>query len=167
MDETELLDLLRYGVDSWGKTLPKVVEKGDLVAQAQRDALLELFHESLDEARVLASGRESLAMPTDFLVVGANRLSAAVGADRPTRARIGGSQLHMTATRIGLSNAEEVYVSRLLTVTLREARAGLSEHLSWLGSTRAAGEDPATALGELLSPALAALAEAPVPKPSV
>jgi Lantibiotic biosynthesis dehydratase C-term len=163
-DETELLDLLRYGVDSWGKALPKVVEKGDQVAQSQRDSLLELFQEGLDEARELRFGSGSHGVPTDFLVAGAGRLSAAIGtADRPTRARIGGSQLHMTATRIGLSNAEEVYVSRLLTATFGEARPALGERLSWLGAAGAAAGD----LGALLPPALAALAEVPVRQPSV
>jgi hypothetical protein len=163
-DETELSDLLRYGVDSWGQILPKVVEKGDKVARSQMDVFLELFHEAVAEVRSLHAEHASFERPPDFLAVGAGRLSAAIGsADRATRARIGGSQLHMTATRLGLGNAEEVYISRLLSVTLQEARAAGGESLSWLGEKMAAGAagDPEEALGNLLSPALAALAEVP------
>ena len=43
--------------------------------------------------------------------------------NRVARAWIGGSHLHMTASRLGLGNVEEVYLSRLLTVTLAAARA--------------------------------------------
>ena len=96
--------------------------------------------------------------------MGANRLSAAIGAvDRVTRARIGGSQLHMTATRLGLSNAEEVYLSRLLTVTLHGVHATSGEDLAWLEELMAkrSAEDPGEALGQLLPPTLAALAEPP------
>ncbi len=160
-DEAEAGDLLRYGVDSWGERLPKVVERGDQVAESQRDLFLQILHESLANAASLRAGSAPCAEASDFLVAGAHRLSAATGAaDRRTRARIGGSQLHMTATRLGLGNAEEVYLSRLLTVTLREARAARAADLSWLGGTRPA-EAPAGTLGDLLPPALAALAEVP------
>ena len=37
-------------------------------------------------------------------------------ADHATHQRIGGSQLHMTANRLGLSNTEEVYLGRILTL---------------------------------------------------
>jgi hypothetical protein len=163
-DDTELVDLLRYGVDSWGEILPKVVEKGDKVARSQMDILLQLFRESLAEVHCLNTERESFDVASDFLVVGASRLSAAIETvDRVTRARIGGSQLHMTATRLGLSNAEEVYISRLLTVTLHEMRAILGEDLSLLGEKRRAGSKaPGEALGDLLLPALAALTEVPL-----
>lgn len=163
-DEAELSDLLRYGVDSWGQILPKVVEKGDKVARSQIGVFLELFDEAVAEVRSLHAGRAPCEKTSDFLAVGAGRLSAAIGsADRATRARVGGSQLHMTATRLGLSNAEEVYISRLLTVTLQEARATSAENLSWLGEKmEGTAEDPVEALGALLPPALATLAEMPV-----
>lgn len=162
-DETELIDLLRYGVDSWGKALPKVVDKGDKMADSQREAFLELVRKSLTEARSWRAGSGLGAAAAGFLVAGAGRLSAALAtADRPTRARIGGSQLHMTATRLGLGNAEEVYLSRLLTLTLRAAR-DVGADLSWLSEPAPLpAEDPGVALGRLLSPALAALAALPV-----
>jgi hypothetical protein len=157
IDEVELFDILGYGVDWWGEALPKVVEKGSRVALSQIDAFHQILRTSLDEVLYLCAKSESLARGLDFLVVGASMLSAAIGADdRVARARIGRSQLHMTATRLGLSNAEEVYISRLLTVTLLEA-AGVVDH-SWL-KERTVEEDPEEALGHLLPPALAVLTE--------
>jgi Lantibiotic biosynthesis dehydratase C-term len=163
-DETELCDLLRYGVDSWGEILPKVVDKGDKVARHQRDVFLRLFDKSLAEVRSLQVEAKGFGGAQDFLILGARRLSGAIGtADRVTRARIGGSQLHMTATRLGLSNAEEVYISRLLMVTLRELRTTTTyrKDLSWLGD-EVAETSAAEALSILLSPALAALTEVPI-----
>jgi lantibiotic biosynthesis dehydratase-like protein len=164
-DETELLDLLRYGMDSWGGGPPKIIEKGDKVFQSQVDTFLQLFRDSLAGVRSVHTASGSFGGALDFLVVGASKLSAAIKtADRSVRTRIGGSQLHMTATRLGISNAEEVYLSRLLTLTLSELRAAGEENLSWLGEkiARGSAEDPGEALGNLLSPALAALAEVPM-----
>ena len=39
MDDAELADLLRYGVDSMGGTMPKILEKGDAVAQVPGGAI--------------------------------------------------------------------------------------------------------------------------------
>jgi hypothetical protein len=145
-DMNELSDLLRYGVDSWGEMMPKIVEKGDRVALSQRDVFLNLLHGSLAKMRSLPEDASG------YLVLGASRLSAALAtADRAVRAGIGGSQLHMTASRLGLSNAEEVYLSRLLTAILREEGGSIKLEAS---PGAAEGE-----LSDLLSPALARLAE--------
>lgn len=162
-DSQELADLLRYGVDSWGADLPKVVAKGDDVARAQAGPLLRLFSESLGEARAVRTGERPPGLsPAALLVAGAGVLSAAIGSgERALRARIGGSQLHMTASRLGLSPAEEVYLCRLLTLTLHQASAAEGTDLPWLGETpgRRAAVAPAEALGRLQAPALAALGE--------
>jgi lantibiotic biosynthesis dehydratase-like protein len=161
----ELTDLLRYGVDWLGQDLPKVVEKGDNVARSQMELFLQLLFSSLDEARtVRAQADVSDLSPPGLLVVGAGRLSAAVGpAEHGSRLRIGASQLHMTASRLGLTHAEEVYLSRILTRTLGEACSGWGTDLSWIreiavGKT---SEDPVSALRQLLPHALAALAAFP------
>jgi Lantibiotic biosynthesis dehydratase C-term len=149
--ESEFSDLLRYGVDSWGSLLPKVVEKGTRVAESQTATFLHLFQQSLSAVR----SANRLRTASGFLVQGASRLSATLAAaDRITRTRVGGSQLHMTASRMGLSNAEEVYLSRLLGLTLLEVQARGDEDLSWVGQqVDAPGEDPS----KLLPPALALL----------
>lgn len=164
VDEKELFDLLGYGVSWWGERMPKVVAKGDKVAQSRMDFFVQLLRESLSEVRDLGNEREPSNRASQLLIAGSGRLSGASRtADRVTRARIGASQLHMTASRVGLTNAEEVYLSGLLTSTLRELRATAGEELSRLGETLAerAAEEPATTVGDLVSSALAALAEAP------
>lgn len=159
--EDELADLLRYGVDWLGPDLPKVVEKGDEVAQSQMELFLQLLFSSLDEARtVRARGDASDLSPPGLLLMGASRLSAAIGpADRGSRLRIGASQLHMTASRLGITHAEEVYLSRLLTRTLDEACSSRGTDLSWIRETAVGktAEGPASALRQLLPHALAAL----------
>lgn len=163
IDETELADLLRYGFDWLGHDLPKVVARADRVAGSQMDRFLEAFGATVAEVRDRQPRDAAGDRPADLLVAGGRRLSAALGtAGRHTRARVGGSQLHMTASRLGFGNAEEVYLSRLLTLTLEEARAAGTD-LSRLGGTAAErpGEDPAEALGDLLRPALAALTRLP------
>jgi hypothetical protein len=161
----ELSDLLRYGVDSLGEGRQKAIEKGDKVAQAQMSTVLQLFRQSIDKVHLLLAEGKSFYGASDFLIGGADRLSAAtVTADRVTRARIGGSQLHMTASRLGLSNVEEVYISRLLTVTLHEVLAASIESFSWLENRmveRAVGAPSCKALQDLLVPALATLAGEP------
>lgn len=133
-DEAELSDLLRYGVDSWGESLPKVVEKADAVARSQMDVFLGLFHEPPSSPA------------SDLLTRGAQALSAAIGTDRVLRARIGGSQLHMTANRLGLGNPEELYLSRLWVKTLEQASPRVFAR-------------PAEDLGPLLPQALSLLME--------
>lgn len=158
--EDELADILRYGVDWLGHDLVKVVEKGDEVARSQMELFLQLLFSSLEEARTARERPDASDLsPPGLLVAGAARLSAAIGpAERGSRLRIGASQLHMTASRLGLTHAEEVYLSRLLTRTLEEACSGRGTDLSWLREA-AVWKDPASALYQLLPHALAALLE--------
>ena len=145
-------------MDSWnGGGPPKVIEKADKVFGLQSQGFLQLFRAGLEKVRSLLEDGEIASRAVDFLVLGAARLSAAVsGADRPTRVRIGGSQLHMTATRLGIGNAEEVYISRLLTSTLHELSAMGEEDLSWFDGEKAkAEENQREALRSLLAGALA------------
>ncbi|HEX4961032.1 MAG TPA: lantibiotic dehydratase C-terminal domain-containing protein [Thermoanaerobaculia bacterium] len=163
-DEAELLDLLRYGVDSWSEGASKVVEKADRVAVSQRELFLRLFRESLARVRSVQAENEPPASAAELLAAGSGRLSEAKGTgDRVARARTGGSHLHMTASRLGLSNAEELYLSRLLTVTLQEVLSRGEEDLSWIGERgpRGFSEEPAEALRALLPPALSAFVELP------
>jgi hypothetical protein len=114
-DEDELLALATYGVTTWGESLPAVVAKGDRVFAGQRETFLGLLRKELE---TLSSESE------DYFRQAAHLLSKTVVIpDSSTRRRIGISQLHMTATRMGLLNPEEVYVSRLMGSTLCEALA--------------------------------------------
>jgi hypothetical protein len=152
VNEVELLDLLRYGVDSWGKFLPKIMEKGHKVVHSQIDDLLEILHQSLSAVRESPRSHEA----SDLLVGGSRKLSTTIkAAGRATRAGIGGSQLHMTANRLGLANGEEVYLSRLMTGTLEEARLRRASCLCWLEENTT--EPPPVPLGGLLPSAFSVL----------
>lgn len=116
-DEEELLALAGYGVESWGEALPTILAKGDKVFAGQR----EIFHDLFQREIRSPSPAEPASDLSDLLGMAAARLSDLVGRDdRLLRRRIGISQLHMTATRLGLSNIEEAYVSRLLHNAVRD-----------------------------------------------
>lgn len=153
---SELADLLRYGVDYWGERMPTIVEKGNRVADTQMSLFLRLFTDGLDELQRIFSERRKDYLTVDYLSIGASRLSENLPRDdRATRVRIGSSQLHMTASRLGLSNTEEVYISQLMTRTLEEVQARDFRNLSRLGEklTHPAREAD-SALDHLLAPAL-------------
>lgn len=103
-DEEDLIVLLRYAVDLWGERMPRAMEKADRVLSEKKRIFDQLFDKELaGEARAR-------------LNEGARRLAWIVrGADRSVHQRIGTSQLHMTANRLGLDNAEEVFLSQILT----------------------------------------------------
>lgn len=161
-DEDDLITLSRYAVDLWGGKMPRVLEKADRVLGEQRETFDRLFGRELDllEAgpdAVVGVGEEAKAQ----LGEAARRLAWIVrAADRDVRQRIGTSQLHMTANRLGLSNAEEVYLSRIL--------ANLTS--GFIASGKAVGMRPAVSgasvlpLRDLVPTALARLAE-PEPRP--
>jgi hypothetical protein len=161
-DEAELRSLLNYGVDSWGQSAPQLLENGDRVFQSQAAALLKLFTIAASALRSLLPSEEPIAEAPSFLAVAAARLSAGIGKDNPSiRLRIGTSQLHLTATRLGLSNAEEVYISRLLYATLQELLSAGSDISSLLPLVVTSTE---SSLAGLLKPALASLEHTYRPK---
>ncbi|HBL29336.1 MAG TPA: hypothetical protein DD490_21095 [Acidobacteria bacterium] len=163
--EDELADLLRYGVDWMGRDLPKVVEKGNEVARSRMEHFLEILACDLAAARAVRTpaGAPDLS-PLGLLLTGAGRLSAALGlANRETRLRIGASQLHMTASRLGLTHPEEVYLSCILTRTLGKACSGAGCAFSWPWEAVVgqAAEESAGELRQLLPHALVSLATLP------
>lgn len=109
-DEEELRSLLGYAIATWGDSCQGILEKGERVFGQQQDAFGQILRRAVENlaAEALNGG----------LTLGAavHRLSFSLaGRERTARWRIGGSHLHMTANRLGLSNPEEVYVGRLLT----------------------------------------------------
>jgi hypothetical protein len=116
-DEEDLVSLLRYAVDLWGKEKPRAMAKADRIFVEQRSTCNQLFEREL---YLFSAGPNAVASVEEKLKAqlgeAARRLSWTVRtADRDVHQRIGTSQLHMTANRMGLSNAEEVYLSRILT----------------------------------------------------
>lgn len=141
-DSRELADLLRYGVDSWGHSCESIMEKGEKVALAKQGFFADLLANSLQETRGWLAQEGSPETARELVCRGAHLLSLALrDADRNTRARIGGSHLHMTASRLGIGNAEEVYISQIATLSLQTLLSQPREELPWVES-----------LGETLDP---------------
>jgi hypothetical protein len=152
-NEEELLALAGYGVETWGEALPTILAKGDKIFAGQRESFCGLF---LRELRSVFSPEPAADLP-GLLGEGAGRLSEIIGAkDLPNRRSISISQLHMTATRLGLSNIEEAYISRLLQNTSRELLGGEPEVAAFLKRPRA---PRGGALYDLLPRAFAILQE--------
>ena len=87
-----------------GEVLPAIVAKGEKVFNGQRETFLAILRQELE-----ALSRDD---EDSYFRQAARRLSGTViTADTLARSRIGVSQLHMTATRMGLINPEEVYLS--------------------------------------------------------
>jgi hypothetical protein len=121
-DKEDLIVLLRYAVDLWGERMPPAMEKADRVLTEKKRIFEQLFDKELD----LLSNRPGAAVTAAGeararLNEGARRLAWLVrGTDRNVHQRIGTSQLHMTANRLGLNNAEEVFLSQILTRLVSE-----------------------------------------------
>lgn len=121
-DKEDLVSIVRYAVDIWGARMPGALAKGDRTFGEQRRAFGHLLQREL---YLLTAGAGAAATAEEEakaqLGEGARRLAWAVrAADLDVHQRIGTSQLHMTANRLGLSNAEEVYLSRILTRLVSE-----------------------------------------------
>jgi len=118
-DEDELAALLGYGEDNGAASNPAIVAKGDRVFEKRPETFHAMFRE---EVRALENSGLSEAPELPLLGAAALALSQSLGRDTGLRRRIGSSQLHMTANRLGLLNPEEVYLGRMLTRTYRELR---------------------------------------------
>jgi Lantibiotic biosynthesis dehydratase C-term len=130
-DPEELLELLHYPVRSWDATPPLLVERADQVFAQQKAGLGQVLRHLIDELVAERLPRAETAA--------ARRLAWTVH-QSPARRRILSNQLHMTANRLGLRNAEEVYVTRLLwrTATALEcADPELWDHLRQFLEARA------------------------------
>lgn len=136
LDRKELTRLLGYGVESWGRSFPTIEEKAEAVFDRDAETLCELFRYEAD--LLCTDGKPGTAGELDgSLALGeaAAALAGLVGGrSRGLRQGIGGSHLHMTANRLGLRNAEEVYLSRLLL----NATGALAGSLDGLWSGRSA-----------------------------
>jgi hypothetical protein len=109
--ENELLAILGRLSTPPSETLMGVIRKADQVFQTRQNVFVQLF-EGLEDDR-----------QGWLLSEGAARLRQGLGsADPATRERIAVSQIHMTANRLGLGLAEELYLCRLLSLAAAEAR---------------------------------------------
>jgi hypothetical protein len=105
-DGAELVRLLGYALPPAGRQSPYVAA-ADAAFATQGDALRRVLRSELDSD------------PLPELALGARDLSSALrGCAR--REAIGASHLHMTANRLGLTNREEIYLSRLMVLAAED-----------------------------------------------
>ncbi|HEV7507446.1 MAG TPA: lantibiotic dehydratase C-terminal domain-containing protein [Thermoanaerobaculia bacterium] len=102
-DRDELLPLLGYAGGAWG--LAALHSEGDLAFEQQREKL---------SATLCVEADASLSTPAIETESGRRLARRICSADTETRHRIKISQMHMTANRLGLTNPDEVYLSRML-----------------------------------------------------
>lgn len=96
------------------RKLAPILPHGDRAYEKRRDGFLSLLRSEL------AALSAPQVLP-DLDDAASRQLSReARTADAGTRCRIGASQLHMTANRLGVTNAEEVYLGRILEHAARD-----------------------------------------------
>ena len=101
--------------------MPRAIAQAERVFAEQKRMIDRLFRHQREllEAASLERSGDGEVLPR--LRAASRLLSRSIGAaDLATHQRIGGSHLHMTANRLGLSNAEEVYLGRLLELAAAE-----------------------------------------------
>jgi hypothetical protein len=152
-DEDSLLAILAYAETYWGDPIRPLLDRGDRLF-AERPALYcQMLHREREE--LLASRPSGTTLPS-LAEAGARLTSALRAAEPATRQSIAMSQLHMTANRLGLGNAEECYLGRLL----RRAVEAMLQDVPWCppGSSSELARLPENDLPALLSRTFATLA---------
>jgi thiopeptide-type bacteriocin biosynthesis protein len=161
--ETELRTLLSYGLDRFPAAGPAIAAKGDAAFDARPETFQGLFRHELAAAATGHAAAEAGRPAASRLGAAARGLSLAVAAATAyQRQDIGISQLHMTANRLGLTNSEEAYLSRLLSRTAESLFPSATDPRTGLQAVFESAAEPAVqppALPRLLAQALAGLAE--------
>lgn len=107
----QLVDLLSQPLISWGEAAPIIVQRADDQVLSQGPALARLVQAEIARA----DDPQDWTLPT----LAGRALAKEVAKALPAvRRSIFTSHLHMAANRAGLSNAEEVYLGRMLVRTV-------------------------------------------------
>lgn len=114
-DADSLLAILAYADTYWGHTMQPILARGDHLFDARPTVYCQILRQERD---VLEAGVPSTTgLPP--LAEAAACLARALRLVEPAqRLSIAMSQLHMTANRLGLGNADECYLGRLLCRTV-------------------------------------------------
>jgi hypothetical protein len=106
------LDTLAYSVALWGEGQPALIRRGDDAFERHRQAYCRFMRGEMEAAIEIgslpSSGISLLYQAALLLDRDLKGVSAA------TWQRVVGSQMHMTANRLGLGTPEEIYLGRLL-----------------------------------------------------
>lgn len=113
----DLIVLTERPQHSWGDAARPIISRSDNVFEQQSGALSRVLR--------LETGFLSLGQaPAEEVSVVQQLACAVADASSEARFRIAESQIHMTANRLGLRNADEIYVSRLISRTLQDLGKG-------------------------------------------
>lgn len=137
-DVDDLRELLGFAIERAGAAMATIVERADQQFAQRPEAFVQVLRNQLETPG--PSGAQALA-------------SALARIPREARLRALSSQIHMSANRLGATNMEEVYVSRLLC---RAAEACGRDALA-AALARRPRIDPASAATELARLASAAV----------
>lgn len=139
-----LVALAGYAQRDWGPWMEPILDRGDEGFKEQEDQLVALVSSDLGS---LERGADASAPgAVGWLPEAARRLAGSIGdVEQALGDQIRASHLHMTANRLGLTNPEEVYLSRLLTRSLERVEERDPDFWSRLGSGRWRGTSPASA----------------------
>jgi hypothetical protein len=116
INREELSRLVTYA-DGQGESV--LAQRANQELERDREGYLRLLREEVESA----GDPEALESITESMLTDAARLlrRRIRGASGPVQWQILGSQLHMTANRMGLLRAEEIYVGRILRSILQHA----------------------------------------------
>lgn len=144
----ELIGLFDDAVESWPQ-LKAIADRADQVYDQRRETFRGLLSAQLAALGGGPAGDDP-GYP-GWEVECSRRLAREIAAaPRAVRRRIGGSQMHMTANRLGLLNTDEVYLGRLLG---RAARDLTVERLTEALAAASGAGHRGGSLHDLLSPA--------------
>jgi hypothetical protein len=156
-DEHAFAGLAGYGPRLMGRGFESCVRAGDAVFRKRRPQLVDMVAREL--ARLEATDGSSL--DAGGLGAAASRLADRVeGLPAARRWRLAASHIHMTANRLGLTNAEEVYLSEMLRLAVEALVRESPETWKrlWRGRPRFASGARRRPLGDSVASALAELA---------
>ena len=115
-DAEHFANLLRYAVEGWGAPMNRILQKADAVFESRPTAWVALVYRELQQAAEGGHGSIEEVSAAGLLSQGAKVYRGQIATLEPERRfHVTLSQMHMTAVRLGLVNAEEVYLSRLMT----------------------------------------------------
>lgn len=149
MGTDDFVELLRYA-SVWSKNYGALFnQRGDEEFERRREPLLQMVRAEIEAAVVGTSLPEDRAT----LLEGGRRLSVATaGAGKIVRESIAVGQLHMMVNRLGLNNAEEIYLGRMLWRTAERLREIDPNFWSWFADALDQGgtTEPGPPLADLL-----------------
>ena len=124
-NDHELGTIIEYPSAYWGEALASFAAEGERAYEQVREDLLAGLRQEFALLSRAAGWAPTRPGAPPSIAEGARRLADALRWTDPDRWwRIGTSQLHMTANRLGLTNPEEVYLGRILWRAVRDLRVG-------------------------------------------